>query len=141
MTFLAVIDARQQQAKQRFTEIRKILAEAIMPGPTEHGLSCALKLPLPVHDRLEEACGRHGLRSLKETAYKAMMLGLATMERLPATDSKLPSPRASRVTGRPLTDEEISRIKDEGFNAPRVRPPEKHYCDRDDDEELRAVAG
>lgn len=132
MTFLAVIDARQNQVKQRFDEIRRILALAIMPGPNDPGVPCHLKLPQDVQDKLEEVCGRHGLRSAKDAAYRAMMLGLATMQRLPA-ESRLPTPRAPRVVGRPLSEGEISRLKSEGFNAPRVPPEPKHYCDKDED--------
>lgn len=140
MTFLARIDTKTKQAQERYGEIRRILAEAVLPGPTDFGLSCAIKLPRDVHDRLEEVCSRHGLKSLKEAAFKAMMLGLATMERLPAAGQKqqIQSPmKSARVVGRVLSDVEVSRLKDEGFSAPRVKPPEKHYYD--DDEPVRAV--
>lgn len=137
--FLAGIEAKQRKLEARYSEIRAIISEARLPGAKEYGLSCALKLPRDLHDRLEEVRSRHGLRSLKEAAYKALVLGLATMERLPAASAYQTAPRNQvPPTARVLSEQEISRLKEEGFNCPRVPPPEKHYAD-EDDEELAAV--
>lgn len=132
--FLAGIEGRQRELQAKYGEIRRILAEARLPGTKEYGLSLALKLPREVHDRLEEVRSRHGLRSLKEAAYKALMLGLSTMERLPA-GYETPEPRTG-VYGRVLTQEEISRLKDEGFDCPRERPQPRPWGD---DEDLAAA--
>lgn len=115
--FLTGIEAKQRVLRERVQEIRGII-RTTMPGSTQAGVTCAVRLAYDVRERLEDVRSRHGLRTLKEAAYVCMLLGVATLERLEPEvkgriNGKVPTLlRPVRV----LTDEQISTIKDRGFN-------------------------
>ena len=131
MSFLADIEGNQRRLKAKFDEIWGIVAGESMP---KDGTGLTLKLSPELREKLVEAKDIHGIRTIQDTAYKALILGLTTLTRLPPRDD-LDLPRAP-VQGRVLTEEEVIQIKDEGFNCPRDgRPKQNLYAD-DDEERL-----
>lgn len=116
--FLAQVEQRQSAFREKVQEIRGVLTGALVPGPSDPGVTNGLRIPYDIRDRIIEIQGRHGLRSSKEAIYKAMLLGLVTLERLePANGAHHPKdlPEGHRV----LSEEEVIRLKDNGFNARR----------------------
>lgn len=117
--FLGQMEAKHRALRERVQEIRGVLTGAAVPGPGDPGVTNGLRIPFDVRDRIIEIQGRHGLRSSKEALYKAMMLGLMTLERLePANGGHFNRnhlPSGHRV----LSPEEVTRLKDEGFGATR----------------------
>ena len=128
--FLADIEKKNQRVRAKYEEIRRIISHAVMPSPREFGIACALRLDEETHRKLEEVRSRHGIHSLREAAFKALALGLATMSRLPASDIE-PNTATRRAApkGRVLTSSEISRLKEEGYNCPRTPPAPRSYYD------------
>ena len=117
--FLEQLDAKHDRLRRRVQEIRGVLSESV-PRPSDPGVTNGLRIPYDIRDRIIEIQSRHGLRSSKEALYKAMMLGLLTLERLEPAGGVLPRvpgqlPRGHRV----LDDEEVTRIKEGGFGVAR----------------------
>lgn len=139
MSFLADIEENHRRLKAKFDEIWRIVNGTAMP---KSGIGLTLKLSSELREKLECAKDTHGIKTIQDTAYKALVLGLTTLNRLPPRDD-LDLPRAP-VQGRVLTEEEVIQIKDEGFNCPREgreKPnlyanddEERVYLDDDDDE-------
>ena len=131
--FLSAIDARQKMAGQRFKEIRQVLEKLAVPTQSSSGVTYGLRATYELRDRLVQVMSRHQLASVKETIYKALMLGLLTLERLPpqvqGLNPRMTSPddfykqRGLRV----LDEEEVGRLRDEGWKAPREKPEEIIY--------------
>ena len=131
--FLSTIDARQKTAGQRFKEIRQVLEKLPVPTQSSSGVTYGLRATFELRDRLVQVMSRHQLSSVKETIYKALMLGLLTLERLPPQQNGM----ASRINSkgdwykrhglRVLDEEEVGRLRDEGWNAPRKKPEESIY--------------
>ena len=131
--FLSSIDAKQRMVKQRFSEIRQVLERTVVPSPSDGGVTYGLRATYELRNRLIEVQSRHGISSVKETIFKALMLGLLTLERLPPQVNGL-SPRLNKPEDwykqrglRVLNEEELNRLRDEGFDAPRVKREEIIY--------------
>lgn len=114
--FLATVDERNRLTRARLDEIRRTLSSVEVPPTDEPGVTNGLRLPFDIRDRLIEIQGRHGMRSIREATYKAMILGLITLERLEPVGSPLRSvPRSLPAGHRVLSEEEVVRLKDDGF--------------------------
>jgi hypothetical protein len=126
MAFLSSIENRQGLMRGKIEEIRSIVARTPVPTPATAGVTNGLRIPYRLRDRLIEVQSRHRMGSVKEVIFKCLMLGLVTLERLPpmVNGNRVGSPeefyRVNRL--RPLSDEDVSRLRDEGFNAPRTPP-------------------
>lgn len=131
MSFLADIEGNQRRLKAKFDEIWAIVNGEAMP---KGGTGLTLKLSPELREKLVEAKDTHGVRTIQDTAYKALILGLTTLTRLPPRDD-LGLPRAP-VKGRVLTDEEVTQIKDEGFNCPREGREKPNLYANDDEERV-----
>ena len=81
MPFLSDIVEKQEVLQQRMEEIRKILQVTTFPRSGEPGVTSGIRMRLSVRDRLIRVRKRHGMASLREVVYKAMILGLVTLER------------------------------------------------------------
>lgn len=131
--FLSSIDAKQRVAKQRFSEIRAVLEKTSVPSPSVGGVTYGLRATYGLRHRLIEVQSRHSFGSVKEAIFKALMLGLLTLERLPPQANVIPSRISSpddwcKQRGlRALSEDELGRLRDEGWNAPRVKPEEDIY--------------
>jgi len=127
MSFLSAIEARQRLTRGRFDEIRNVLERLPIPTPSTAGVTNGLRIPYRLRNRLVEVQSRHQMGSVKEVIFKCLVLGLMTLERLPPTVNGLRSPKTPeefyRMNGlRPLSEDEVSRLRDEGYNAPREQP-------------------
>lgn len=123
--FLSAIDKKQQVLGGRIREIRDILIRTSLPSPTSPGVTNGLRIPYQLRDRLIEVQSRHQMGSVKEVIFKSLVLGLLTLERLPPMVDfgipKSPDDYYQRNGLRPLSQDEISRLRDEGFAAPREK--------------------
>jgi len=121
--FLSSIETKQGLMRGRIEEIKRVLEKTTIPTPSTAGVTNGLRIPYRLRDRLVEVQSRHQLGSVKETIFKALMLGLVTLERLPPMIHRRPpkSPDEFYESNgfRPLSSDEVSRLRDEGFNAPR----------------------
>jgi hypothetical protein len=106
--FLGQMETKFGILRQRVQEIRGLLTQPA-PRPDDPGVTNGLRIPYDVRDRLVEIQSRHGLRSSKEAIYKAMLLGLVTLERLEPLGSK---EQPKRRNYRALSEDEISKLRD-----------------------------
>ena len=105
--FLGQMEAKLGILRDRVQEIRGVLTQPA-PKPEEPGVTNGLRISYEIRDRLVGIQSRHGLRSSKEAIYKAMLLGLVTLERLEPLGSKVRPRRPYRA----LSEDEISQLKD-----------------------------
>jgi hypothetical protein len=127
MSFLSAIEQRQRLVQGRIEEIRKVVTLTPVPTASTAGVTNGLRIPYRLRDRLVEVQSRHRMGSVKEVIFKALVLGLMTLERLPPMngDVRVESPEDfyARKGLRPLSEDDVARLRDEGFNAPREPQP------------------
>lgn len=117
--FISQLDLKHRLLKGRIDEIRAILTTAVIPAADDPGLTHGIRLALDVRDRVALIQERHQFRSAKEVIYKAMLIGLVTLERLEPAERPSARARPDR-RARVLSEDEISRIKEVGFNAAKA---------------------
>lgn len=120
MSFLAALEERGRALAERMGEIRHIVATAEPPDPHDPAaVTNGVRLPFDVRDRLLEAQSRHGFRSTRECIYRAIVLGLVTLERLEPVPTGKPvrQPRRRTFAYRALSETEISQLRDRGWDA------------------------
>lgn len=116
--FLSSIEAKNRVGMARAKEIHAVLTEADVPSPTDPGVTNGLRIPYDIRDRLIQIQSRHGMGSSKEAIYKAMMLGLMTLERLEPTNGARVKRRPNTLPDgsyRALSEEEVSQLRDGGY--------------------------
>jgi hypothetical protein len=116
--FLSNIEDRHAITKARVREIRHVLGSAEVPVPTAPGVTNGLRIPFDIRDRLVEIQSRHGMGSSKEVIYKAMLLGLHTLERLEPASGPIVRRRSNVLPNgsyRALSEDDVSRLRDGGY--------------------------
>jgi len=116
--FLSQMEAKHRALRQKVQEIRGVLTGTAVPGPGDPGVTNGLRISYDIRDRIVEIQSRHGMRSAKEALYKSMLLGLMTLERLEPANGSHYNPNRMGAH-RALSDDEVARLKDEGFAATR----------------------
>lgn len=116
--FLSDIETRGRDLGERIRSIRAIVASSCPPNVNDPGVTNAIRMTMEVRDRVSALQVRHNFSSARDVIYAALLLGLATLERLePSVPVKrVAVPRLHRQV-RVLSENEVSRLRDEGYGA------------------------
>lgn len=128
MSTLDHLQWKTREQQRRWTALREVLARPWRGDRNWEGRTIGLHLPLDIRNRAIRIQERLGLRSMKETLFKALEVGFQALEELPPVTppTKLksdPPPRRFPPTPLPRSSQYLDPLDED--DLPVMEPDEE----------------